>query len=249
MLFGIARWVTFASLLLLVGGGVFVAYVWSHAAREGIASPEVVDRFATRWRGMMRGAVVAAVIGTLASLVLQTAIVADVPLLRALDPSLLAEVATTRFGLVLLGRLGLLALVIVLWLALGSTTRMRISQGRTDTNGWLGPVAGVLGFALLATAGLSGHAGATSPVALNLAADTFHLVAGACWARRTDHDGRGGLPGHGGCPPLDERAQVLAPAVSRFSDMAVVAVGVLVVSGLIRSWVEVGAFHALTGTT
>ncbi|MGH2679732.1 MAG: copper resistance D family protein, partial [Actinomycetota bacterium] len=46
-----------------------------------------------------------------------------------------------------------------------------------------------------------------------------------------------------------DRVQIMAPTVSRFSDMATVAVGVLVVSGIFRSWIEVGAWRALVGTT
>jgi copper transport protein len=249
--YGIARWLTFTSMLVLVGGGVFLAYVWGSTVGETTVSSEVRDRFGRRWRGLAFTAWAAAVIGTLASVVLQTAIVADVPIASAVDPSLLGEVATTRFGIVMLARLGLLALAIVLWLAVRprSTGEDRSpDRGDIGMSRWAFAVGGALGIALLATPGLAGHAGATAPVALNIAADALHLAGGACWV--------GGLvtliavafPATAVVEP-DERVRILAPAVSRFSDMAVIAVGVLVVSALVRAWFEVRAFHALTGTT
>jgi len=249
--YGIARWLTFASLLLLVGGGVFLSYVWGYAVGQTTISSEVRGRFERRWHGVAFAAWAVAVIGTLASFVLQTAIVADVSLARAVDPSLLAEVATTRFGIVMLVRLGLLALAIALWLAV----RPR-SAGEDDPSGrddiatarWALPVSAGLGIALLSTPGLAGHAGATSPAALNVAADALHLAAGACWVGGLVMLIAAAFPATAVVEP-DERVRILAPTVSRFSDMAVLAVGVLVVSGLVRAWVEVRAFHALTGTT
>jgi copper transport protein len=46
--------------------------------------------------------------------------------------------------------------------------------------------------------------------------------------------------------PDGARARILAPMVARFSDVAVVAVAVLLVSGGLRAWAEVRALDALT---
>ena len=110
---------------------------------------------------------------------------------------------------------------------------------------WL---AGTLGIALLATPGPAGHAGSTDPIALNLVGDTLHLAAGAAWVGGLVMLLLAAFPATAGNASA-ARATALAPVVSRFSDLAVVAIGVLVVSGLVRSWVEVRALGALTSTT
>ncbi len=249
--YGVARWLTFASLLLLVGSGVFVAYVWEPTLRGAAAGQEVLRRFGTRRHRILFAAWIVAVIGTLASYALQTAVVADVSLWQALDPTLLAELATTRFGVVTLARVGLLAVAVVLWLTVRRTAEEEHASG-TDLPGpsprWPRLAAAALGIALLATPGLAGHAGVTSPVAINLTADALHLVAAACWVGGLVMMVAAAFPATA-VVPSEERVRLLSPVVSRFSDLAVVAVAVLVISGLLRAWIEVRAFHALTGTT
>jgi copper transport protein len=92
-------------------------------------------------------------------------------------------------------------------------------------------VAAVVAVAVLATPGLAGHAGTTPPVALNTVADVVHVVAAAVWI--------------GGLVVLLAWKQLLPAVVARFSQVAVVAVGALVASGLLRSWAEVRSFDAL----
>jgi copper transport protein len=247
VLYGIARWLTFAALLVLVGGGVFLVWVWAYRW-DGIAhGPEVEDRFARRWRVITLTAWSGAVVGTASSFVFQTAVAADVSVVSALDRSLVGELATSRFGIVTLVRLVLLAALAVPWVAMRRrATAERAFGWYPDTKTiWL---AAALGVGALLTASLAGHAGATDPVPLNVVADAAHLVAGAAWV--------GGLVMMlGAAFPATTaltgggRVRELAPVVSRFSDLAVVSVGVLVASGLVRSWIEIGALSALTGTT
>ena len=146
-------------------------------------------------------------------------------------------------------RLGLLAGCVAVWPAARRAVEPRSSVGAVavavrPTVGVL-TAGGALVLALLATPGLSGHAGTTDPVGLNLAADMLHMVAAAAWM--------GGLLLLLGVAfpatrelPNGSRARVLAPMVARFSDVAVVAVAVLVVSGGFRAWAEVRALDALT---
>lgn len=97
--------------------------------------------------------------------------------------------------------------------------------------------------ALLATLGLAGHAGATSPVAINIPADIAHMAGVAAWL--------GGLVtllavAYPATRSLDEpsRAKALSPVVRRFSAVAFWSVGVVVVTGSIRSWLELGSVSA-----
>ncbi|HEX2049740.1 MAG TPA: CopD family protein [Actinomycetota bacterium] len=231
--FGIVRWATFAALLVLAGAAAFAARAWGRDDDDAIDGA-----FARRVRALLSAAWLVAVVGTLASIVLQGAVAGDVPLSEALSGDVVAEVASTRFGRVALARVALLALVAALlpWAARRAGERAPVA------------LAGAALAATLATPGLGGHAGTTPPVALNVVADTLHVCAAAVWV--------GGLVALVAAAwpatarvAAPERARRLAPVVSRFSDAAVVAVAVVVATGLYRSWVEVRALGNLTGTT
>jgi len=243
------RWLMLASLLLLAGAAFFLVLVWG---RVLVPSDEVQVAFAERWRRVIVATWIGAVVSTVALYVLQGSLAADVPLTDALSPDILREVGTTRFGIVSLIRLGLLATAAAIWPGVRRSIEPRRSVGAAAVavrpTTWVLGVGGVLVIALLATPGLSGHAGTTSPTALNVAADVLHVVAGAAWV--------GGLVLLiGGAFPAtrdlseERRATTLAPVVARFSDLAVIAVAALVLSGLVRAWAEIRALRALTGAT
>jgi copper transport protein len=242
----VGRWLLLVSLLVLAGAVVFLALVWGRL----IAPPDAVGAaFAAGWRRVVVAVWAMAGVSTLLLFVLQGALAADVPLREALSSDVLRELAETRFGVVSLIRLGLLAGCVAVWPAVRRSVEPRLSVGAAavavrPTAGVL-TAGGVLVLALLATPGLGGHAGTTDPVGLNVAADILHMVAAAAWM--------GGLlllvgvafPATRNLPD-DARARILAPMVARFSDIAVVAVAVLLVSGGFRAWAEVRAVDALT---
>ncbi len=252
VLYGIARWISLASLLLLVGCAIFVAAVWDPSASRSYPPPEVTARFRRLWRRVAAAAWAGAVIGSVASFLLQAAVAADVPVLDAFSLSLLADVAGTRFGLVMLARLGLLAAIGIAFWVLGKRTLrpgpVDGSRSSAPPSRWLVALAVIASLGLLLSPGLAGHAGTTPPAAANLAADALHLAAGAAWVAGLAILVLAVFPATKVMATHD-RVRILAPTVSRFSDMATVAVGVLVVSGIFRSWIEVGAWRALVGTT
>jgi copper transport protein len=245
----VGRWVNLASLLLLGGAALFMVLVWG---RVLVSSDQVQARFGERWRGVTVWAWVAAVVSTVALYVLQGSLAADLPLADAVTPDILTEMATTRFGIVSLIRLGLLMACLAVWPAVRRSIEPRRSVGAAAVavrpTTWLLGSGAVLVIALLATPGLGGHAGTTEPVALNVAADTLHMVAAAGWMGGLLLLIRGAFPATRGLPEA-RRASILAPIVVRFSDLAVIAVSALVLSGLFRAWTEVLALRALTGST
>jgi copper transport protein len=240
------RWLILVSLLLLAGAVVFLALVWGHL----VAPSDVVSaRFAARWRRVVVVAWATAMVSTLLLFVLQGALAADLPLGEALSSDVLRELAETRFGIVSLIRLGLLAACAAIWPAVRRSLELGVSVGAAGvvvrpTSAVLA-LGSVLVVALLATPGMSGHAGTTEPVGLNMAADVLHMVAAAAWMG-------GLLLLLGGAFPAtrdlseDARARILAPMVARFSDLAVLAVAVLALSGGVRAWAEVRTLGALT---
>jgi copper transport protein len=139
------------------------------------------------------------------------------------------------YDLLELGVLGALA-------ALALSTSM-LRRGR-------GPIllAGLVVLGLLLRAALAGHAKASSPLVPNVLAALVHVTAAAVWL--------GGLAVliAVAFPALKEaqeveRVKVMARVVSRFSDLAVVAVFAIVVSGTYAAWVEIRTLGALTGSS
>ena len=161
-----------------------------------------------------------AVVATLVGLVSQIAVAAGLPLHRALAPGLLGDLFDTRFGLVGLARLSLLLVAALAW-----------RGGKLDG---APRMAGLLALVLAATPALSGHAGALRPPVVHVGADALHVAAAGVWL--------GGLV-------LLLRAQLTAALVRRFSTVALRAVALLAITGVVRSIAEVGAPRALWQTT
>jgi copper transport protein len=119
-------------------------------------------------------------------------------------------------------------------------------------------VAALLGLALLATVSLAGHAGTGRLVPLALVLDVVHLAAISFWlgglvflvtavvrrrpTRSTPEDGNGA-----GGRAVDGRQA--AQVVGAFSTLAFAAVVVIVVTGVIQGWRQLGPLDAIVDTT
>jgi copper transport protein len=261
ILLGVTRWFLFAGLLLLTGVFAFFAAVWLRPKRSfGQRPPQVEEVFARRTNTILRIAWRTAFVATLVSLPLQASVAAGVGL-GDISGSTVWETLGTRFGAVALVRLGLLVAVALAWpwvrravgLHPGAPTREPVpaSVGAAAVSRrplWPLVVGTPIAAALLLTIGLAGHAGTLPPVALNLGADLVHLLGVAVWL--------GGLiglvllafPATRGTSETD-RVGLLAPVVSRFSDFALVAVAVIVGSGVLRGYLEIRSIDELTGSS
>jgi copper transport protein len=153
------RALVFASLLLLVGGAVFLVVLWPAGAALA------------RVRRVLWGAWTAAVVSTVLAIGLQGAYGAGLGLGDTVRWSVISAVLETRYGRVSLARLGLLVVGAVVLRAL-----LRRPTARPVV-----AAAAVMGVAVLATPGLAGHAGAARLMALVAGADTLHLLAAATW--------------------------------------------------------------------
>jgi copper transport protein len=255
--FTVARWVLLAALVVLGGALFFFVMVWERATGPALErDPHSEAAFAARWIRIASGAWVAALVATLISLPLQAVVAGGMRFGAALAPEVLGDVALTRFGRMALLRVGLLLVVGAVATALrgrrvASGPRRRATspsvgaaRARPVTPAWLVVVGAAAVINLLATPGLAGHAGTTSPVSLNLAADALHVGAAAAWLGGLVTLLAAAIPA---TRHLDEAARtaVLAPVVARFSDAATLAVAVIVVTGVFRSWFEVASFGAL----
>ncbi len=144
----------------------------------------------------------------------------------------------TQFGTDALVRLGLAALLAIVLLRYRSECGWR---GRFDR------IAAILLAAFLAgSLAWAGHgsAGSGTSGGLQLVADALHLVAAAGWI--------------GGLPPLllllaflcrtDKSLAAAAAATWRFSQFALVTVGILLATGIINTYFLVGSVPGLIGT-
>ena len=223
--YGVVRFAAFAALVVLIGGAVFVAALWPTGAED------------PRARRILAGAWWVALGATVLSIPLQAIYAAGGSLVDAFDPSVIGDELGARTGRAWLVRLVLLAVVAVV----GPRLARRASGGRTQA---LLPTTVVAGLALLATITVTGHAVSGDLVGLAVVTDLVHLSAVSVWL--------GGLalllgavlwPADG---VGDSRAEAIA---TRFSDVAFGAVMVIVASGVVQAWRQLGSWDALVDTS
>ncbi|MEU5765657.1 copper resistance CopC family protein [Streptomyces asoensis] len=156
---------------------------------------------------------------------------------KMLDPSELTRTLGTRPGLALVARLALLAVVAVLLLRRRGALRDGKALAERPSRTELAAVA-VPAVALALTWAAAEHASAGIQVPAAMTSTVLHLLAMAVWL--------GGLTA---LLTLFHRASVPSRVVGRFSQVAGIAVTVLVVTGVYQSWRGLGSVSALTDTT
>jgi copper transport protein len=226
--YGIVRFAAFAGLVALVGGAVFLAALWPGGADE------------PRARRILGGAWCVALGATVLSIPLQATYAAGGSLADAFDPSLIGDELGARTGRAWLIRLALLAAIAVVGPRLARGDARDAGRRREA----LLPAAIGFGLALLGTVTFTGHAVSGDLVGLAVVTDLVHLSAVSVWL--------GGLamllgavlwPSGG---VADGRAEEIA---ARFSDVAFGAVMVIVASGVVQAWRQLGSWDALFDTS
>ena len=259
--FAVARGLGYLAIALAVGGAVFLFVVWlpalAHVAGGGSAWLDASERFARIARGIVVGAVLLGLAATAAAIVFQAATATGTSFWTALDADAVDAVSDTRPVRAWLARLGV-------WLVLGITLLavmrpQRLPGLRRAALGAAGAAPGaslsrpqvlLLGGAIVAlalTAPLGGHSGTYSPSGLLVVVDTLHVLAVSAWL--------GGLAMLLFALPIavraldrGERLPLVAAATGRFSRLAMSAVALLLLSGIVQSIALVGAFDALVET-
>jgi copper transport protein len=225
VLFAIARFGAFAGLAVLIGAAAFLAYVWRRGRQD------------RRARSILWVAWASALGFTLAAFALQGPYAAALGPAKVLDPSLWSDIADTRFGHISLLRVVLLVVALPL---IGLLLPKRGPEIEHPLPSWWPYAAGVLGLALAATPGLAGHASTGPLVPIAMPADTLHIAGVGVWL--------GGLVVLFAAlmPRADEAT--LRDVVPRYSRYALLAMGVIVVTGVFQAFRQVDRLGALLDT-
>ena len=243
--FGLARGLQYVAIALAVGGLAFLLLAWL----PGLASvggdsegwSRAAGAFATRLRLVALLAAVLGAISAAAGVVLEGAEAAGISGFSALKETIVRETLETKFGTIW-------GLAVLAWIAFGLLAGVLLRPAGGRSLGWSRALflAAPLAFLVLVPA-LSGHGSTQSPVLLNFPVNVIHVAAMAVWL--------GGLAtllfvAPRGTRELEpgDRGRLLAAALSRFSQVALISVGAILLTGLIQAYVYVRRLDALIET-
>jgi len=238
----VLRWLGLLGILAVVGGLGFELLV-TRQVLTAQRNNEAVQRLGRELeRRMHRLIWFAAGLFFLAStgqLMVQASIAQDVPLHKTLGGPVMALLEGTEWGHLWLWRMGLftsMAAVLGFRFAINDRRIMGVSHRAAGL---------VLGAGCLLTLSLTSHAAATKEIQIEaIFSDYVHLLASGFWVGGLFHFALG-LPLVMQSLNADQRRAMLAAMVPRFSTMAILSVGTLIITGLYSSWAQVTVLSAL----
>ncbi|MEU6928044.1 copper resistance protein CopC [Streptomyces sp. NPDC046374] len=226
-LYGIARYLSYAGFVVLVGGGAFVLACWPRGA--GVRP---VQRLVVRGWLTLTGA-------TLAMLLLRNPYTGSGKLADVFDLAGLQAVLATKTGAALSSRLLLLgAAALFVAVLFGAYARRTDEKELKDLTFGLALGGTVVAAGIAGTWALAEHASTGLQPGIAMPVDILHLLAVAGWL--------GGLTTL--LVALYRAPSVGRAAVERYSKLAFGSVVVLVATGIYQSWRQVGTWSALTDT-
>lgn len=238
----VPRVLGYLGLAALLGAFPFVGLILLPATALGAATAGTRALLLRRsWALAAAGAAIG-LGASVASLVTQAAAAFDLPFAQAFGGPALAITLGSRSGLLWWTRVALLAALgaSAVWLGCGGASpRVRPTVLLAGSG---------LGLALLLAQALGSHAAAVAgTTATAVALDWLHLVAVVVWVGGLAHLALA-LWQLGRSPHPGEGTRVAARLVSRFSTLAIVCVGTLLLTGFYQSWLHVGSVPAVVGT-
>lgn len=254
--FGLARGLQYAALALAVGALAFLVLAFLPALRligvdgkgalstfppsqGGKSREDAEGAFLGRLRAVLLGAAAVGAVSAAAGVVLEGAEAAGITGFEALKEKIVRETLETKFGTIW-------GLTVLAWLLFGLLTALLLRRDRRPG----APVMTVLFLPLLLPVlepALSGHGSTQSPVALNFPVNAVHVGAMAVWL--------GGLatllfvlPAATRQLTAEGRGRLLAGSLARFSQVALIAVAAILLTGLVQAYVYVRHLDALLET-
>lgn len=232
------RWLAYLALAGVIGALFFRVGVLG-AVQRGQATDDPVTSaaFERAFRGARLGGLAAGVWLLIAAGMRLAAQVRTVTGEAALDPGVIAALlGGTAWGA------GWIAQVVATLVALGVVARgARRSETRVATVELIGVLA-VLTLAV--SSALSGHAAAAKPLTLAVAVDAAHVLAAGGWIGTLAFVAFVAIPA---TAPLDAdtRPRLVREIVTTFSNIALVCVAIILLSGVASSWIQMRSVTAL----
>ncbi|SDK80249.1 copper resistance CopC/CopD family protein [Streptomyces indicus] len=228
VLYGLARYVSYAAFVLVVGGAAFVLVCWP----KGATARPLQRLVAYGW--------VALTAATLALLLLRGPYQDSGKLSDVFDLGGIGAVLETKTGAALVSRLLLLAAAALFIAVLfGAYAKREDAKEKRDLTFGLGIGGTVVAAGIASTWALAEHASSGIQTGVAMPVDVLHLLAVAAWL--------GGLTAL--LVALFKVPSFEAAAARRFSSLAFWSVVVLAATGIYQSWRQVGSWSALTGTS
>ena len=201
-------------------------------------------RVADRIEGLIEGSLIVALTATSLFIVLQALQIAEVRG-TAVDGNAISSVFDSSYGRWVGVRIPLLIGLVVMLFGKARTSVLAGTEGTPGPSPVFWVIWAGLSGMLLATATFSGHSAVASPKVLAEVNDIVHLAAGATWFT--------GIVVLAGIVPVATRdamrpLELLRPVVTRFSQIAVVAIAVVVITGTLNSILHVGKLADLVNT-
>jgi copper transport protein len=231
----IARALTFIGQAIIAGVVAFRWLVWRPALKAAQLNDEVDARSVPLTKRVLIGALALAGVGAVLMLIAQT----------ANSGGSIGDWLGTRVGRVWLGRVATLIAIGVLLDDVAASGRAATARGK-----WFSTIVSIwLPLQLLFLTTLTSHSAAISqPPIIPFAIDFVHLIATSIWV--------GGLAMLAFVAPRvaqtlgdEDRSWLWLRTVVNFSTFAAVAVGALLVTGSYLSFLHIGSWTALIGTT
>ncbi len=221
--FAVVRAIQYGAIAIGLGALIFLLFAWGKAAPGNAA-------FSAGLRRLLLVVAVAGLLSAVAGVVLQGATAGGTSAWAALDPSVIDDVLSTRFG-------GVWGVGVFAWLAV-LIGAVAVAPGPA----LLPPL---LALALLPA--LGGHAGVQPPVWLNAPANVLHVLAVSAWL--------GGIAvlvfvlrgATRGLEPA-QRAKTLAAVFGRFSTLALGAIALLLATGITQAIIGMSSLSELLDT-
>jgi copper transport protein len=265
--FGVVRGLDYLTIALLLGGLAFVFLAWRPGFEAVAGAGAEWDTAARAFDRRMRWALgVAVALGALVSvlgILLQGASAAGVSLWSSIKATVVESTLESRFGEAW-GVRALDWMLLGVLLALAATTRRGAEREATRTAAgtrgeagtvkllapprWLLATIWVAALYLAVAPALSGHASVQGPTAVFFPSDVLHVLAASVWV--------GGiaclllaLPAATGQLEGPDRSRLLLATLTRFSPLALAAVIVIALSGVVQAYIDVRSFHGLLHST
>jgi copper transport protein len=242
--FGAVRFLWFAGLLGLIGAAVVRLWVWTPAIGQlGLSQSDTAEGFRRRFGRVFPTLWALLLVAGLLTIVFETASISGFSLLKSARPSVVSSTLDTAYGHYWKWQT---AVTVVLALPVIALVRRRPLWGIAPRV-WLA-LFGAGAAALCVVAALNSHARTMGHARIGVTSVAVHLASVGVWV-----GGLGALVLLAGVGwrtiVAEQRSGLLRQLVARFSRLAIVAVAVLIATGVVNSFVDLAHVSDLWKTT